>query len=107
MTNARLLVFGLLASLVLCSPALAHESSDRARGTVERIDERELAVKTSDGHTVTFAITPDTHFARGEAPARREEVKVGERVVVEGKRLGHHVEALRVKLATGSPPVAH
>jgi len=46
MTNVRLLVIGLLASLVFCSPTLAHESSDRARGTVERIDERELAVKT-------------------------------------------------------------
>jgi hypothetical protein len=106
MTKARILVTGLMASLAFCGPALAHESSDRARGTVERIDERELAVKTSDGHMVTFVITPGTHFARGEAPARREEVKVGERVVVEGKRQGHHVEAAHVKLAPAPPSPA-
>lgn len=92
----------LLAALV-AAPAGAHERVDRAMGVVERASAEQIVVRAADGHSVPFAITPETRFFRGDAPARREDVRVGERAVVQGKSVGGRVEAVRVRLGvTGS-----
>ncbi len=79
--------------------ALAHEGGRHAMGTVREIGAARIVVATSAGKTASFALSPETVFRRGEAPARREDVRPGERVVVHGKH-GHGGEvAALVKLA--------
>jgi len=90
-----------IAAVALAAlPALAvpHERGDRERGVVEWITATEIAVKSADGHTVSFVITPATQFARAGVPVKREDVQAGERVVVEGRRARERLEAVRVKL---------
>jgi hypothetical protein len=92
------------AALVLffaASPASvwAHERSDRARGTVERVTSTEVVVRAADGHEVAFVVTPETRFLRGERRVAVEDVREGERAVVEGRPAGDAVEARRVQLA--------
>jgi hypothetical protein len=67
-------------------------------GVVESVSAEQIVVRAADGHSVPFAITPETRFLRGDAPARREDVRVGERAVVHGKSVGERVEAVRVRL---------
>jgi hypothetical protein len=92
----------LLASLAAAGPVVAHEQGDRAMGIVASLDADRIVIKAADGHTVEFAVTPETIFVRGERPTRREDVRIGERAVVHGKRRGDSLGAVRVKL----PPVA-
>jgi hypothetical protein len=92
-------VVALVAS-VAAAPAAAHEKGDRAMGVVESITAERIVVKASDGHSVAFTVTPETRFFRGDKPARPEDVQVGQRAVVQGKRDGERVEAVRVKLGT-------
>jgi hypothetical protein len=87
-----------LVSLLAAAPAVAHESADRAIGIVASITAERIVVTASDGHAVTFALTPETRFFRGDKPARSGDVRVGQRAVVHGKRSGEAVQALRVKL---------
>jgi hypothetical protein len=94
---------GALLVALAAAPALAHERADRAMGVVESVSADEIVIQAADGHSVAFTITPETRFVRGEAPARREDVRVGQRAVVEGKAAGERVEAVRVKLGVTAP----
>ena len=67
-------------------------------GVVESVTAERIVIKASDGHSVSFTVTPGTRFFRGEKPARPDDVRAGERAVVQGKRAGERVEAVRVRL---------
>ncbi len=90
-----------LAAALAAAPAAAHEKGGRAMGIVESVTAERIVVKAADGHPVAFTVTKETQFSRGEQPARADDVRVGERVVVHGKRAGERLEAVRVKL--GAP----
>lgn len=85
-------------------PARAHEQGGRAMGVVESVTAERIVVKASDGHSVAFTVTKDTRFFQGEKPARPEDVRVGQRAVVHGKRSGERLEAVRVKLSSPAAP---
>jgi hypothetical protein len=90
-------VVALVAALV-AAPVAAHEKGDRAMGIVESVTPERIVVKTADGHSVAFTITQDTRFFRGEKAARSEDVRVGQRAAVHGKRAGEALQATQVKL---------
>jgi hypothetical protein len=94
----RALSAAMLAA-VLAPPAAAHEAADRAMGVVESVTAERIVIRASDGHPVAFRITPETRFSRGGKPARRGDVRVGERAVVQGRAAGGEVDAVRVRLA--------
>jgi hypothetical protein len=85
-------------------PAAAHEEGGRAMGVVDSVTPDRIVVKSTDGHLVAFAVTQDTRFFQGEKPARPEDVRVGQRAVVDGKKAGERLEAVRVKLAPAAAP---
>lgn len=97
------ILFAAFAALA-ARPAVAHEQGDRAMGVVLSVTTDRIVIKTADGHPVTFTVTPETIFLRGESHARPEDVRPGERAVVHGKRVGETLQAVRVKL--GPAPVA-
>jgi hypothetical protein len=94
----RMLRILTLVSAFAASPAVAHEKVDRAMGVVESVTAERIVIKGTDGHPVAFTVTADTKLFRGEKPARLEDVQVGERVVVNGRRAGEEFQAVRVKL---------
>ena len=98
----RTVTFALIAALT--GPALAHEQGGRAMGEVESISPVRIVVRTSDGHAVPFSVTKETRFLAGDKPGRAEDVHVGQRVVVHGKREGDGLRALQVKLAPQPAP---
>jgi hypothetical protein len=89
-----------LAAIVafVAVPALAHEQSGRAMGVIESITPDKIVVRADDGHGVTFTITGETRFVRGDRPAKAGDARVGERAVVHGKKAGDALEAVQVKL---------
>lgn len=95
--------FALIATLVAES-ALAHEKGGRAMGVVESVTPERIVVKTADGHPVAFSLTGETRFVIGHTPARLEDVQVGRRVVVHGKRVGEALQASEVKLGANPKP---
>lgn len=85
-------------------PVGAHEKGDRAMGVVESVAPERIVVKTADGHAVAFTVTAETRFFVGEKPARADDVRVGQRAVVHGKRAGEALQAVQVKL--GAAPAS-
>ncbi len=88
-----------VVSLLVGSPAVAHEKGGRAMGVVESVEKDRIVIKAGDGHSVAFTVNSDTQLLRGEKPASIEDVQVGERAVVNGRRVGEELQAMRVKLA--------
>jgi Domain of unknown function (DUF5666) len=98
MKRASKLLALVAANVLAAAPAAAHERADRAMGVVESVTAERIVVKASDGHALSFTLTPQTRFLRGKKPSRAEDVRVGERAVVHGKKAGERIEAVEVKL---------
>lgn len=96
-------LLALIAALAV-APALAHEHGGNAMGIVRDVSAERIVIETADGHRVAFAVTKDTRFSRGNEPARREDVKPGERAAVHGEKHGEALSALRVKLGAEKTP---
>jgi hypothetical protein len=88
-----------MLALLSSAPAAAHEAGANARGVVEKVTAERIEVKATDGHVVAFTLTPRTRFSRGEKAVSAGDVRVGERAVVRGKKVGDRLEAVLVKLA--------
>ena len=97
-------ILALVAALFAAPPSSAHEQGDRAMGVVESVTADRIVIKAADGHSVAFTITPETRFFQGQKSARLEDVQVGQRAVVHGKRDGETIEAERVKLGAAKAP---
>lgn len=99
------LKIGLTAAILLSAiPALAHEGHHHsAMGTVKALDTTRLDLETKDGKLETFVLTDATAYKRTDTPAKREDIRIGERAVVmyemkEGRKL-----ALEVRLGAAKP----
>lgn len=97
----RLVVIG-----ALVGPALSagHEGGLDARGTIKAIGADEVVLSTARGTDQAYALGPDTRFRRGTAPARREDVRAGERAVVHARRDGEKLHATEIRLAPEGAP---
>jgi hypothetical protein len=98
---SRQLKAALLAATFLfaASGAIAHEEF-RVVGTIERLDPEGIAVKTTEGKTITVRFGAPTRFWRGEERAPEVQLRRGESVEV--RAWGDTVEdllALEVMLA--------
>ena len=85
------------------APALAHEAGARGLGVVERVDASRIVLKAPDGHSIAFAVTPETRFVRTGKPVRRDQVEVGERAVVHATPAGGGMRATEVRLGAAPP----
>lgn len=70
--------------LVMVSAAIAHPGhSHKIMGTVTGRHENHLMVKTKGGEDLTIEINDKTRVLRGKKPAKVDDIKVGQRVVVD------------------------
>ncbi len=97
-----------LAVLLGCAgSAWAHGGKTHVMGTVTAVGEGRVVVHTRDGKTVPVAVTGETKFRNGEAPARAGDLKVGDRVIVDLAGKGENPTASEVRFSsqprTGQP----
>ena len=104
----RLSVVAMVAVLILtlgvAGAALAHdEHGTELKGTVKSMTAEKLEVTATDGDVVEFMLVDSTKYLRGTTAVKREDVVVGERVIVEFHAMGKMKHALVVKLAAKKP----
>jgi exosome complex RNA-binding protein Csl4 len=63
--------------------AVAHGDFDHVRGTVTQISAQSITVQVSPKATKTFTLTGKTSIERGGQHATLQDLKVGERVVID------------------------
>lgn len=98
-----MLTVALLGALATSGGVLAHEGHHHdALGTVEAIDSEHLTLTVSEEETLTFALTEETSYKRGDEAVSREDVVAGERAVVMYEKKEDVNRAVEVKLGAKS-----
>lgn len=91
---------------------LAHGGEEHVIGTVAKVDQNSITVKTATNKMVTVAVAPETKFTKAKAPSQLSELTVGDRVVIhakeptEGKLVADTVEFAAPKAAAPAAPAA-
>lgn len=104
---ARIQVLSAIAAAVaIATAARAHQGGVDVRGVVQAVASDRIEVATANG-VRAYALTPATEFVKAGAPARREDVRPGDRVVVHGRASGGRIEAVLVKIGPAGRPERH
>lgn len=101
----RLAALAAVVAMAAGTAARAHQGGVDVRGVVRAVAPDRVEVATAK-EVRAFAITPATEFVKGGAPARREDVRPGDRVVVHGRERAGRTEAVRVEIGAPRPPAA-
>ena len=87
--------------LALAAPVFAHGGFDHVIGTVSKVDNNVMTVKTTKGD-VDVKLNPQTEITRGDHKAAIEDVKPGTRVIVDIPEGSTDHIAHSVKLGTAA-----
>ena len=77
--------------------AFAHGNEEHVIGTVASISKTAIIVHTTKNENKEVAITDKTTFETQKGPAKWEDVKVGDRVVIHAKPAGNDLIAHEVR----------
>lgn len=101
--------FLLIAALALPAAALAHGGGQHLMGIVKSIDEKGLAIETTEKKEVHVVFDESTKFEKAGAPSSAKELANGQRVVVHtAKKQGiSDPVAVLVKFAAKNPGDVH
>lgn len=80
--------------------AFAHGNEEHVIGTVASISKTSITVHTTKNETKEVAITDKTTFETQKGPAKAEDVKVGDRVVIHADKQGEKLVAHVVKFSS-------
>lgn len=99
----RIAILSVLSGLVSL-PAIAHEGhehgSHHLMGTVTAVDASHLELKTTEGKTLSVALTPETEFVKAKATAQAKDVQVGTRVMIDTVEGREAATAKKVTIGT-------
>ena len=93
----RLLVLA-VGLIFLSTIVLAHGDQQHVMGTVTKVDAGSITVKTRTGDEKVVLVLPMTKFVKGTAVAIRQDLRVGDRVVIHAKPEGNMLQATEVKI---------
>ncbi len=89
--------------LVFAVTAWAHGDKKHVMGTVEKVNTDSVVVKVKDGTSVMVKLAPSTVFVKhttaADAPAKPEDLSVGDRVVIHATPIEGGLEADEVKFS--------
>jgi len=82
----KLRIYILALLLLGTKMAVAHGNEQHIMGTITKVSDTSIAVKTQDGRSVDVVMSPETKFTRKGQPISLKDVKVGDRVVIHAKK---------------------
>ena len=99
-----LALFLTFAALGLFSTsAYAHGGYQHVMGTVQSVGADVISVKQTNGRTMDVRLDAKTTFTRGSEVLQRNDVKTGDRVVIEASKHDSYLVAHQVKLGAAAP----
>ena len=81
----KLLPTAMMTILMSTVVLFAHGDAEHVMGTISAIQGDHVTVKLQDGKTQTVMLDKSTKYFSGEKKAKKEDVKVGARVVIDAK----------------------
>ena len=93
----QIALIAILALALLPAIVSAHGGEEHVVGTVTKVSDTSVTVKTTAGKMVDVGFDAKTTYARAKLPIQKSEVKVGDRIVIHAvevneKLIAHTVE---------------
>ncbi len=98
----RTIIF-LAALLLVAGVALAHEGKPHVMGTVTKVAENSITVKTTAGAETVVSIMAQTVFKKDAATVSWKDLKVGDRVVIHAHQTKKGLQAETVEIGVAKP----
>jgi len=87
-----------LALALLPTIASAHGGEEHVIGTVTKVSDTSVTVKTTAGKIVEVGFDAKTTYARAKMPTQKTDVKVGDRIVIHAVEVNEKLIAHTVEL---------
>ena len=88
-----------LSSLALLPTIVrAHGGEEHVTGTVTKISDTSVTVKTKAGKTVEVGFDAKTTYARAKQPIQKADIKVGDRIVIHAMEMNEKLVAHTVEI---------
>jgi uncharacterized protein (DUF2252 family) len=98
-----------VALLAILSPALlptiatAHGGEEHVTGTVTKVSDTSVTVKTTTGKIVEVGFDAKmTTYARAKQPIQKTDIKVGDRIVIHAMEVNEKLVAHSVEIGTAA-----
>ena len=93
-------ILAIVSLALLPTIARAHGGEEHVTGTVTKISDASVTVKTTAGKTVEVAFDAKTTYARGKEPLQKTDIKVGDRIVIHAVEVNEKLVAHTVAIGT-------
>jgi Domain of unknown function (DUF5666) len=99
----------LVSSLIVLFAALAfaHGGDKHIMGTVTKVSKTSVTVQTVKNETREITINEKTTFQKDGAPAKADDLKVGDRVVIHAGKSGDKLTAHSVRIGADKATATH
>ena len=91
-----------LALALLPTIVSAHGGEEHVIGTVTKVSDTSVSVKTTAGKMVEVGFDVKTTYARAKRPAQKTDVKVGDRIVIHAVEVNEKLVAHTVELGAAT-----
>jgi len=94
----QIALIAILALALLPAIVSAHGGEEHVVGTVIKVSDTSVTVKTTAGKMVEVGFDAKTSYARAKLPIQKSEVKVGDRIVIHAVEVNEKLVAHTVEL---------
>ena len=110
--NTKLMIHAAILAIVslalLPTLAIAHGGEEHVTGTVTKISDTSVTVKTTAGKTVEVGFDAKmTTYERGKQPIQKSDIKVGDRIVIHAMEVNEKLVAHTVEIGTAKQAAKH
>ena len=94
----QIALLAVLALALLPTIVSAHGGEEHVIGTVTKVSDSSVTVKTTAGKIVEVGFDAKTTYARAKMPTQKTDVKVGDRIVIHAVEVNEKLVAHTVEL---------
>jgi hypothetical protein len=94
----QIALLAVMALAFLPTLVYAHGGEEHVVGTVAKISDTSVTVKTTAGKMVEVSFDAKTTYARSKAPVQKAEIKAGDRIVIHAVEVNEKLVAHTVEL---------
>jgi hypothetical protein len=93
-------ILAVVSVALLTTIATAHGGEEHVVGTVTKVSDTAVTVKTTAGKTVEVGFDAKTTYQRAKQPIQKSDIKVGDRIVIHATEVKEKLVAHSVEIGT-------
>ena len=98
--RTQVAILAVVSVALLTTIATAHGGEEHVVGTVTKVSDTAVTVKTTAGKTVEIGFDSKTTYQRAKQPIQKSDIKVGDRIVIHATEVKEKLVAHTVEIGT-------